>query len=102
MDANGRHERQITELGTRSLFPDFSPDGGRIAFAAPLVAGGVTDLWTIPLGGIPTRVTDTPDVAERLPVWSPDGSTLLYVAGPPPTPAPNCGPSRCPPGCGPS
>ena len=84
MDANGKDERQLTELGTRSLFPDFSPDGSRIAFAAPLVAGGVTDLWTVPsAGGTPTRVTDTPDVAERLPVWSPDGNTLLYVAGPP-------------------
>ena len=25
-------------------------------------------------------MTDTPGVAERLPVWSPDGSTVLYVA----------------------
>ena len=84
MDANGKDERQVTELGARSLFPDFSPDGSQIAFAAPVVAGGVTDLWTVPsAGGTPTRVTDTPDVAERLPVWSPDGSTLLYVAGPP-------------------
>lgn len=84
MNANGKDERQLTELGTRSLFPDFSPDGSRIAFAAPLVAGGVTDLWTIPAtGGTPIRVTNTPDVAERLPVWSPNGDTLLYVAGPP-------------------
>ena len=84
MDANGKDERQVTDLGTRSLFPDFSPDGSRIAFSAPAVAGGVTDLWTIPsTGGTATRVTDTPDVAEQLPVWSPDGSTLLYVAGPP-------------------
>ena len=29
------------------LFPDFSPDGSRIAFSAPLVVGGVTDLWTV-------------------------------------------------------
>ena len=81
MDANGKDERQVTELGTRSLFPDFSPDGSRIAFSAPLVVGGVTDLWTVPAeGGPPTRVTDTPDIAEKLPVWSPDGSTVLYVA----------------------
>ena len=81
MDANGKDERQVTELGTRSLFPDFSPDGSHIAFSAPLVVGGVTDLWTVSsAGGTPTRVTDTPDVAEKLPVWSPDGSTLLYVA----------------------
>jgi TolB protein len=84
MDANGKDERQVTQLGARSLFPDFSPDGSQIAFAGPAVAGGVTDLWTVPsAGGAPTRITDTPDVAERLPVWSPDGNTVLYVAGPP-------------------
>jgi len=84
MDANGKDERQLTDLGTQSLFPDFSPDGSRIAFAAPTVAGGVTDLWTVPsTGGTAIRVTDTPGLAERFPVWSPDGHTLLYVAGPP-------------------
>ena len=43
-------------------------------------------------GGAPTRITQTPDVEEK-PVWSPDGSTVLYVASPATTPAPSCGPS---------
>ena len=51
MDANGKDERQVTQLGARSLFPDFSPDGSQIAFAGPAVAGGVTDLWTVPSAG---------------------------------------------------
>jgi len=84
MGANGKDERRLTQLGMRSLFPDFSPNGDQVAFDGPSVAEGATDLWTVSsAGGIPTRLTDTPDVAERLPVWSPDGNTLLYVAGPP-------------------
>ena len=80
MDANGKHERQVTQLGTYAVFPDFSPDGSRLAFSAESAGEGNTDLWLVPTaGGAPTRLTDTPDALEENPVWSPDGNTILFV-----------------------
>ena len=80
MDANGKHERQVTALGTSSTFPDFSPDGGLLAFSSAPAGGGNTDLWIVPTdGGAPTQVTDTPDALEENPAWSPDGTTILFV-----------------------
>ena len=80
MDANGKHERQVTALGTSSTFPDFSPDGGLLAFSSEPAGGGNTDLWIVPTdGGAPTQVTDTPDALEEYPAWSPDGTTILFV-----------------------
>jgi Tol biopolymer transport system component len=80
MDANGKHERQVTALRTSSTFPDFSPDGDRLAFSSTPAGGGNTDLWIVPAeGGAPTQVTDTPDALEEDPAWSPDGTTILFV-----------------------
>jgi len=80
MKANGKQERQITHLGTSATFPDFAPDGRRLAFAAPPPGETNAELWLVPTeGGAPTRVTHTPDTSERHPVWSPDGSKLLFV-----------------------
>ena len=48
MDANGEHERQVTQLGTYAVFPDFSPDGSRLAFSATAPGQANTDLWLAP------------------------------------------------------
>lgn len=80
MDANGKHERQVTQLGTYAVFPDFSPDGGRLAFSARPSGQTNTDLWLVPTsGGAPTQLTRSPDTLEENPVWAPDGSTILFV-----------------------
>jgi Tol biopolymer transport system component len=43
---------------------------------------GATDLFVADLGGENERqLTDSPDRAERLPVWSPDGDRIAYVDG---------------------
>ena len=102
MDANGKDEQQLTDLGARATFPDFSPDGGSVVIGSPTVVGGVTDLWVVSsTGAASTRLTDTPDVAERLPVWSPDGTTCSTWLPRRTTPAPSSGRWTCPPASAP-
>jgi Tol biopolymer transport system component/imidazolonepropionase-like amidohydrolase len=51
--------------------PSVSPDGARVAFTA------LGDLWVMPIGGTPERLTDDPFV-ETDAMWSPDGTRLAY------------------------
>jgi len=53
------------------LSPAVSPDGASIAFTA------LGDLWIMPVGGEPRRLTDDPWV-EFDAAWSPDGSSLAF------------------------
>jgi TolB protein len=56
---------------------DWSPDGRLIAIEA------LGDLWliTVPTGAV-RRLTNTPDIQEICPIWSPDGRWLTYAQGP--------------------
>ena len=57
---------------------DWSPDGTQIVY--DLGQDGSNDIWVIPAsGGTATQLT-TGAGDERWPVWSPDGSTIAYVA----------------------
>ena len=53
------------------VHPVISPDGLQVAFAA------LGDLWTMPVGGAPQRLTHDAFV-EADPAWSPDGKSLAY------------------------
>src|SRR5207249_4838349 len=53
------------------MHPAVSPDGRQVAFAA------VGDLWVMPIGGAPQRVTH--DAAlDTDPAWSPDSRSLAF------------------------
>jgi Tol biopolymer transport system component/imidazolonepropionase-like amidohydrolase len=53
------------------MHPAISPDGNQVAFAA------LGDLWVMPVGGAPKRLT-TDAAVETEPAWSPDGKSLAF------------------------
>ncbi|MCP5115426.1 MAG: hypothetical protein GY953_31750, partial [bacterium] len=66
---------------TPSFFatPDFSPDGGRIVYAAS-ASDTLASIWISPVsGGKPTRVTSADELALA-PAWSPDGNWIAYLS----------------------
>jgi Tol biopolymer transport system component/imidazolonepropionase-like amidohydrolase len=60
------------------MHPVVSPDGRQVAFAA------IGDLWVMPIGGAPERVTHDAFL-ETDPAWSPDGRSLAYSSDRPST-----------------
>jgi len=57
---------------------EFSPDGERIAVDVSDPRTGTGDIWISDVSrGAPVRLTSEPDDESR-PVWSPDGSRLVY------------------------
>lgn len=74
---DGTDERRVTDGTTHNFYPSFIPDG-RIAYT---LSGQETGghLMTIGVdGGVPTKLA-LPHVSYAR--WSPDGSTIAFVAG---------------------
>lgn len=71
----GGQSKLIAGRGRR---PRFSPDGSRIAYWQRDETWGPGRIYTVPsTGGIPTQLV--PDFADaHYPVWSPDGSEVLF------------------------
>ena len=83
-----RKGRELETLGQPAVLNGFriSPDAGRVAVAIEDRRTGTSDVWAFDLArGISTRLHSGP-VDEKSPVWSVDGSRVLYRSdrkGPP-------------------
>lgn len=82
---DGSRLRQLTHLGGFALFPDWSPDGKRIAFSegtGPLQGGDriwVVDVRTREASQLVPGPTAAGVWADLYPVSSPDGRSVLFV-----------------------
>ena len=78
INLDGSHERQI-QPRRGGLFPDWSPDGRRIAFSTLRANGTETIVTTDPDG---TNVHDTGVIGGECAEWSPDSSRIAYCHHP--------------------
>ena len=75
-----RSGREVARLGSPGDIGDVaaSPDGSAIAVSAIDAVRSTRDLWIYPTKGGPGRRLTFDDADEFAPVWSPDGSRLLF------------------------
>jgi hypothetical protein len=95
MTASGHGVKRIYPLGGKAMKsnsdPVWSPDGTEVAFVHYLhptsdlhrEGGGSvpSDIWVVNVDGSNAHaVTQTPDICEREPEWSPDGTRIAYYS----------------------
>jgi Tol biopolymer transport system component len=75
--ADGSGERQVTDDTAKDWRPRWSPDGRKLAFYSN--ASGTYQVWVVNRDGS-GRMRLTNSTARQLldPVWSPDGSQIIY------------------------
>jgi Tol biopolymer transport system component/predicted Ser/Thr protein kinase len=75
MRTDGTGVRQLTNDVHKDRWPQWSPDGSRIAFYSD--RSGTYEVWTIhPDGSGLERLTDAPEMEFLYTVWAPDGSRM--------------------------
>lgn len=80
----GGEPRQLTDGDYDDADPDFSPDGGEVAFVSDRSATRSDevhrDVWVTPVaGGRRARRLTRGRGTAASPRWSPDGSTIVYI-----------------------
>lgn len=81
MRADGSDERTLTRLGVMSWAPFFHPSGDYVVFATNRHGFDDFELYLVDAAGVrePVRVTER-EGFDGLPVFSPDGDTLLWTS----------------------
>jgi Tol biopolymer transport system component len=75
---DGTNRRRLTNDPARDRGPSWAPGGKKIAFFSD--RNGSYEIWTINADGTGlTQVTNSRGANRSTPIWSPDGSRLLYL-----------------------
>ena len=78
MNANGSEQIRVTNHPAADIWPDWSPDGTRIAFTS--YRDGNAEIYVMNSDGSQLiRLTDDPGT-DFWPVWSPDGTRIAFVS----------------------
>ncbi len=82
MDADGSHQRRVTDLGGASFAPFFHPDGKRIIFASNYKnpRSRNFDLYLVNLDGSGLEQITTSTEFDAFPMFSPDGQRLVWAS----------------------
>lgn len=80
MKANGDEKHQLTHVGGRMTFPDFSPDATQLVFAGRLPGGTNDDVWRIDADGSHLTQLTTDPGFDGNPAWSPDGTQIVFTS----------------------
>ena len=77
VNRDGSNWRDLTDDKFFDRYPRWSPDGKKVAFASD--RGGSYEIWTMDADGTNLRqLTFNSPPNTSFPVWSPDGTRLLY------------------------
>src|SRR5205807_85718 len=80
MKENGTQQQQVTHTGGFMGFPDFSPDGNKIAFMGSLPGGTNVDIFVVNADGSGLVQLTTDPAFDGFPVWSPDGRKIAFIS----------------------
>jgi Tol biopolymer transport system component len=90
MNADGSGQTALTKLTASfagSLNPAWSPDGSKIVFTSERALdgsdalAGAANIWVVNAdGSSPTPLTRLNSIKSNNPVWSPDGSKIVFVS----------------------
>ncbi len=82
MDADGSHQRQVTNLGGASFAPYFHPDGKRVIFASNYKnpRSRNFDLYLVNSDGSGLEQITTNPEFDAFPMFSPDGKQLVWAS----------------------
>lgn len=83
VNAGGGWPIQLVQSDERQYTETWSPDGKWMVFQQDSSGNELWDIFAVPRdGGDVVNLTNTPDIREESPLWSPDGKTISLIYKP--------------------